>query len=560
MPYEIRQLSPRKFEVINPVSGEIHAKHTSLKKAKAQVRLLLSVMKKEGKGRKRGGMMGWVSSILGRHPQLTREQREKAERFADELMADPTGVSFEGAITIPPDVRKELAEEAYNRRMMGKEDRPAVGDASEVFADEIRKQLEAQKKKKGRGRPRSTSSRHLDPDRLIRKLAKSRALGRLIAKASDDMDREHLEMTAEDKPAPAPQSRFVRKRNEIAEMRERLNMAENDPKSPFYGKGRRSGGFGFGDIVSGLNKLNPVMWGIQNHPEVGVKLGQVTNNNLLPAVVAVGKPVYDATAIALATTYTGNPVLGKVVADEFWNQYGRPYDPRNRQDNEALKIISEKVGQEAGKKAKAVGGVRPRRINFTRGDYNGINPPAERLTGFKLRKWMREMENSRGRIRPYDPDESVRLAEYGTNGLTDREIDRMNLSTLELDLNHKTGVARRDGVKLMRLLHDRLNNPDAYTVSNPVVPEGIYIGRLTGEDMDAYYASFPPAEEEDDEEEDDEEEDDDIFDSDSESDSESDGSSNEGSAVEAVNKRPTGLGWEVRGYVTPPLGKPLPFF
>jgi cell division septum initiation protein DivIVA len=105
-------------------------------------------------------------------------------------------------------------------------------------------------------------------------------------------------------------------------------------------------------------------------------------------------------------------------------------------------------------------------------------------------------------------------------------------------------------------------------------------------------------------------------DSDSGSDSESDGSSNEGSAVEAVNQRPTGLGWdrpylgmmpqrslfgnspysemnynnakrmwdetkkkqeaydkkeeEARrnkfkgmmgaGYVTPPLGKPLPFF
>jgi len=273
MPYEIRQLSPRKFEVINPVSGEIHAKHTSLKNAKAQVRLLLSVMKKGG--RKRGGMMGWVSSILGRHPQLTREQREKAERFADELMADPTGVSFEGAITIPPDVRKELAEEAYNRLMMGREDRPVVGDASEVFADEIRKQLEAQKKK-GKG------------------------------------------------------------------------------------IGGRRRGYSIHNFVGDLNKANPVMWGIKNHPSVGIKLGQVTNDNLLPAVVAVGKPVYDATAIALATTYTGNPLLGKAVADEFWNEFGRPYDPRNRQDNEALKRLSEKAGDIAGKKAKQVGGARKR--------------------------------------------------------------------------------------------------------------------------------------------------------------------------------------------------------
>jgi len=84
-------------------------------------------------------------------------------------------------------------------------------------------------------------------------------------------------------------------------------------------------------------------------------LGQVTNDNLLPAVVAVGKPVYDATAISAATLLTGNPLLGKVAADAFWNEYGKPYDPRDRQDNEALKVISEKVGQAAGKEAKAIG-------------------------------------------------------------------------------------------------------------------------------------------------------------------------------------------------------------
>jgi hypothetical protein len=40
MPYEIRKVSRGKYEVSNPESGEIHAKHTSLAKAKAQVRLL----------------------------------------------------------------------------------------------------------------------------------------------------------------------------------------------------------------------------------------------------------------------------------------------------------------------------------------------------------------------------------------------------------------------------------------------------------------------------------------------------------------------------------------
>ena len=110
----------------------------------------------------------------------------------------------------------------------------------------------------------------------------------------------------------------------------------------------------FDDVVSGLNKINPVMWGIKNKPEVGIKLGKITNNNLLPAVVEIGKPVYDATAIATATTLTGNPILGKVVADQFWEKFGKPYDPRSRQDNAALKKISEEVGKTSGSKANTI--------------------------------------------------------------------------------------------------------------------------------------------------------------------------------------------------------------
>jgi hypothetical protein len=219
-----------------------------------------------GFGRKTGGMLGWVKSIIGRHPQLTREQIEQAERFADDLMADPRGITFDGASVVPLDVRKELAQEFYNRSTMSREDKDAIGTAGDTFADEIRRQYEAQQKKK-------------------------------------------------------------------------------------RGKGRMTGGFGFGDFVSGLNKLNPVMWGIQNHPEVGTKLGQVTNDNLLPAVVAIGKPVFDAVAVSVATELTGDPALGKIAGEEFWDEYGKPYDPRSRQDNEALKKISEKVGNIAGKES-----------------------------------------------------------------------------------------------------------------------------------------------------------------------------------------------------------------
>ena len=128
----------------------------------------------------------------------------------------------------------------------------------------------------------------------------------------------------------------------------------------------------FDDVVGGLNKLNPVMWGIKNHPDVGIKLGEVTNNNLLPAVVEVGKPVYDATAIAFATSVTGNPALGKIAADEFWNKFGKPYDPRSRQDNNALKKISEEIGKKAGQEAKSkIGsGIKKKSNNKIKGMAN----------------------------------------------------------------------------------------------------------------------------------------------------------------------------------------------
>lgn len=40
MPYEINQIANGKYSVINPESNTVHAKETTLKKAKSQVRLL----------------------------------------------------------------------------------------------------------------------------------------------------------------------------------------------------------------------------------------------------------------------------------------------------------------------------------------------------------------------------------------------------------------------------------------------------------------------------------------------------------------------------------------
>lgn len=40
MPFDIKKLGRGDYEVINTENGKIHAKHTSLAKAKAQIRLL----------------------------------------------------------------------------------------------------------------------------------------------------------------------------------------------------------------------------------------------------------------------------------------------------------------------------------------------------------------------------------------------------------------------------------------------------------------------------------------------------------------------------------------
>ena len=43
MPFELVKVSPRQYAVVNALSGEVHAKHSLLKNAKAQLRLLSSL-------------------------------------------------------------------------------------------------------------------------------------------------------------------------------------------------------------------------------------------------------------------------------------------------------------------------------------------------------------------------------------------------------------------------------------------------------------------------------------------------------------------------------------
>lgn len=49
MPYQIKKVSSTRYQVSNPKTGKIHAKKTTLQKAKSQVRLLTQIEKKTQK-------------------------------------------------------------------------------------------------------------------------------------------------------------------------------------------------------------------------------------------------------------------------------------------------------------------------------------------------------------------------------------------------------------------------------------------------------------------------------------------------------------------------------
>jgi hypothetical protein len=87
MPYEIQQLSPRRFKVVNTATGEVHAKKTTLKLAKAQKRVLDSL---------KGG------AITGRELKKLTEAsyakgKERPRKIGDYVL-DPSLTTREAAV------------------------------------------------------------------------------------------------------------------------------------------------------------------------------------------------------------------------------------------------------------------------------------------------------------------------------------------------------------------------------------------------------------------------------------------------------------------------------
>jgi hypothetical protein len=124
------------------------------------------------------------------------------------------------------------------------------------------------------------------------------------------------------------------------------------PASKALNKAGKNLSKGIDTVSQGLSKINPMMIALNDKKtsKLMSQSGKLTNDTLLPAVVAMGKPVYDATAMAASTAITGNPIAGKMLADTLWDNMvaKKGIDPRDRQTNALLGAVSGTIGNLLG--------------------------------------------------------------------------------------------------------------------------------------------------------------------------------------------------------------------
>lgn len=107
MPYEARQISPRKWEVINTETGKVHSTGTSKKKAMAQVRLLYGVESgdwkptnknvdnKKGKGMAKKG--AWITFWASKSKGKKFSSKEERHAFMQKCLSEWRGKKGTGA-------------------------------------------------------------------------------------------------------------------------------------------------------------------------------------------------------------------------------------------------------------------------------------------------------------------------------------------------------------------------------------------------------------------------------------------------------------------------------
>lgn len=218
--------------------------------------------------------------------------------------------------------------------------------------------------------------------------------------------------------------------------------------------------------------INPMSYAIKNKGtrDAMISSGETTHDYLLPAVVSAGKPIYDATAMTASTMLTGNPVLGKTVADTMWNEMvaKKGNDPRQNQKSKELGVLSETFGKAAAKPYSAAlgGGFHDGHSNADKyfKPPKGLRRGNGRADGFKLfdggrrdikhdiedekRKAEKAEDKARYLARPRPPSPPPRIP------LTQDEIGDIF-----------QGYGRRKGgsrLTILEKLYDIVNPPDSF--------------------------------------------------------------------------------------------------
>ena len=148
--------------------------------------------------------------------------------------------------------------------------------------------------------------------------------------------------------------------------------------------------------------VNPMTYALGNKDirNTMIKSGEITHDYLLPAVVSAGKPIFDATAMVGSTMLTGNPVLGKAVADTVWNEFvsKKNADPRDNQKSKELGVLSETFGQALSKpySAALAGNGRKNKLLILYHQFKQQNPKSriKDIMGF-ARKMIRDKPNKK---------------------------------------------------------------------------------------------------------------------------------------------------------------------
>jgi len=142
-----------------------------------------------------------------------------------------------------------------------------------------------------------------------------------------------------------------------------IYYTEADKKKYFYST-KGSIGYGIGGklkfkLSTISNKLNPVNWVGKSGRKGMIQLGQLTHDEILPAVVEYGKPIYEEAVRYGATALTGNPELGDLASKTLWDKMGKKYDPRKYANQ--INITPQEI-ENAKRKPKE----RLQRIGFSR--------------------------------------------------------------------------------------------------------------------------------------------------------------------------------------------------